>query len=89
MHIDKMRRALTANYELLRNHDNYDEYLLLNDPTSTGVKAACLLNKVEHFHVTTTNAPDVMHDLLEGICELEVHIVLGNLIQAGFFILTL
>jgi hypothetical protein len=54
MHIDKMRRALTANYELLRNHDNYDEYLLLNDPTSTGVKAACLLNKVEHFHVTTT-----------------------------------
>ncbi len=85
MHIEEMRRALTANYELLRNLDNYDEDLLLNDPTSTGIKASCVLNDVEHFHVTTNNAPDVMHDLLEGVCGLEVHIVLGMLIQEGFF----
>ena len=85
MHIEEMRIALEANYERLRNHDNYDEDLLLNDPTSTSVKGSCLLNNVQHFHVTTNYAPDVMHDLLEGVCGLEVHIVLGNLIQAGLF----
>ena len=88
MHIDQMRRASTANIELLRNYDNYNEDLQLKDPRSTGVKAPCLLNNVEHFHVATNYAP-VMHDLLEGVGGLEVHLVLADLIQAGFFNLDL
>ena len=88
MHIDQMRRASTANIELLRNYDNYNEDLQLKDPRSTGVKAPCLLNNVEHFHVATNYAP-VMHDLLEGVGRLEVHLVLADLTQAGFFNLDL
>ena len=53
MHIDQMRRASTVNIELLRNYDNYNEDLQLNDPTSTGAKGPRLLNNVEHFHVAT------------------------------------
>lgn len=84
-----MHAASTANPGLLRNRNNYDEGLQLNDPASTGVKSPCVLNDIDHFHVTTNYAPDVMHDLLEGVCELELHLVLGDLIQAGFFDLDL
>jgi hypothetical protein len=63
MHLVEMHRALTANSDMLRDHDNYTEDLDLNDSSSTGIKAPCLLNDVEHFHVTTNYAPDVMHDL--------------------------
>ena len=89
MHIAEMPRALIAIYQLNRTYANYCEDLEANDPTSTGVKASCLLNNLEHFHVTTNYVPDVMHDLLEGVCGLEVHLVLGDLIRARFFDLDL
>jgi hypothetical protein len=89
MHLVEMRRALTANSDMLRDHDNYTEDLDLNDPSSTGIKAPCLLNDVEHFHVTTNYAPAVMHDLLEGVAGLEVHLVVADLVQSGFFDLDL
>ena len=89
MHIAEMRRALIAIYQLNRTHANYCEDLEANDPTSTGVKVPCLLNNLEHFHVTTNYVPDVMHDLLEGVCGLEVHLVLADLIHAGLFDLDL
>ncbi len=89
MHIVEMRRALLANHQLTRNYANYIEDLEINDPSSTGIKVPCILNNLEHFHVTTNYVPDVMHDLLEGVCGLEVHLVLGDLIKAGFFDLDL
>ena len=61
----------------------------VNDPSITGVKSPCLLNYISNFHVTKNFAPDIMHDLLEGICGLEVHLVLAALIQDGYFTLDL
>ncbi|CAB3980521.1 Hypothetical predicted protein [Paramuricea clavata] len=89
IHLVEMHRALTANSDMLWDHDNYTEDLDLNDPSSTGIKAPCLLNDLEHFHVTTNYAPDVMHDLLEGVAGLEVHLVVADLVQSGFFDLDL
>ncbi|KAJ8048445.1 hypothetical protein HOLleu_00769 [Holothuria leucospilota] len=37
------------------------------------------------FHVVTNFAPDVMHNLLEGICAFEVKLVLHQLISNGSF----
>ncbi|XP_071831544.1 uncharacterized protein [Apostichopus japonicus] len=89
MHRNDMQNASVSKPELLRNFNNYNEDVRRNDPASTGVKIPCLLNDLAHFHVTTNYAPDLMHDLLEGICGLEVHLVLGNLLQDGFFDLDL
>jgi hypothetical protein len=88
MHIAEMRCALIANHQQIRNFANYYEDLAVND-TTTGIKAPCLLNNIQHFHRMTNYVPDVMHNLLEGICGLEVHLVLRNLIQSGFFYLDL
>jgi hypothetical protein len=88
MHIAEMHCALIANHQQIRNFANNYEDLAVNDTTSTGIKAPCLLNDIQHFHVMTNYVPDVMHDLLEGICGL-VHPVLRNLIPSGFFDLDL
>jgi hypothetical protein len=89
MHIEEMPRALTEKADMWRNHENYTDDLEVNDPSLTGVKLSCLLNDVEHFHVTTNYTPDVMHDLFEGISGFEVHLVIGDLIRSGFFNLDL
>jgi hypothetical protein len=84
-----MRVALSAQVDQLRNVQNYEEDLRRNNATDTGIKDSCLLNDVENFHVSTNYAPDVMHDLLEGVCGIEVHLVLAALIDEGLFDLDL
>ena len=89
MHKREMQIALLARAEQLRNVQSYEDDLSCNNPTATGIKAPCLLNNVENFHVATNYAPDVMHDLLEGVCGIEVHLVLAALIDEGLFDLDL
>ncbi|KAJ8049927.1 hypothetical protein HOLleu_02896 [Holothuria leucospilota] len=80
-----MQYATTENPEYVRNAENYEEDVSTNDPSATGVKSSCLLNELAHFHMTNNCAPNIMHDLLEGVCSLEVHLVLGALIQEWHF----
>ena len=72
MHVQGMRHTLTEKADLQRNYENFAADLAQNNPTSTGIKGPRLLNDIEHFHVTINYAPDVMHDLLEGVCGLEI-----------------
>jgi hypothetical protein len=76
---------LTENKTLLRNIQNYEHDVALNDKTMTGIKGPCPLNEMDNFHVTWNRAPDIMHDILEGICPLEVKLVLYELIRKGCF----
>ena len=85
MHINQMRNAQTECHELLRTQQNYEDDVEIRNPTETGIKALCCLNNVEHFQVATNHAPDVMHDILEGVCGVEIHLVLASLIHEGFF----
>ena len=57
MHINEMRRRSTADRNLHRNRENYVEDLRQNDASNTGIKAACLLNNLEHFHIMENYAP--------------------------------
>ena len=84
MHIMEMPRALKAKLDLLRKFEDYNHDLEQNYPTSIGVKAPCLFNDLHYFHVTTNYTP-IMHDVLEGICGLEVHLVIADLVRTGFF----
>ena len=53
---------------------------------SRGVKKQCVLNLIQGFHVTLNYALDPMHILLEGVCLLELGIVLHTLcIRKKFF----
>lgn len=49
----------------LRNSENYNDDVLLNDLSSTGIKEECILNSMPNYDVCSNIAVDVMHDLLE------------------------
>jgi hypothetical protein len=89
MHRNEMQGSSTACQEQLRSVHEYEEDLELNNYTETGIKSYCIFNEVENFHVTTNYAPDIMHDLLEGVCGLEVYLVLAQLIREDLFDLDL
>jgi hypothetical protein len=68
----------------LRSKENYDETmskltLPQYDASSTGIKAPCCLHELKYFHVTNNWAPDIMHDLLEGVVPFECSLLLKEL----------
>ncbi|KAJ8034185.1 hypothetical protein HOLleu_20916 [Holothuria leucospilota] len=84
MHKNEMQRATTECSPLLRTRESYEADLLRQDPSSSGIKMSCLLNELTYFHTTSNHAPDIMHDLLEGVCGLELHLVIADLIRNNF-----
>lgn len=45
-------------------------------PHVYGVKRVCLLNSLKYFNIANNFAVDIMHDILEGVAQLEVKLVL-------------
>lgn len=84
-HRDVVRRQTKSDDNLLRTVANYEEDLLAVNLPQTGVRTSCLLNELESFHITSNYAPDVMHDLLEGVCPLEMKLILQNFIESHYF----
>lgn len=52
-------------------------------PHFYGVKRVCLLNSLKYFNTANNFAVDIMHDILEGVAQLEVKVVL-QYIQHNF-----
>lgn len=63
-----------------RTRENYEQHVMLNDPSATGVKEDSCLNKLHYFHVTENTCVDIMHDILEGVAPLEVRLMLRHFI---------
>ncbi|XP_064625945.1 uncharacterized protein LOC135486776 [Lineus longissimus] len=73
--------ATTENVSLLRTKETYEEDLQVDDVSLTGVKRDSILNQLKSFHVIDNYAFDIMHDLLEGVCLIEVKLTLQVLIN--------
>jgi len=65
----------------LRNQSNFEEDLLLNDFTRTGMKVNSLFNEIGYFHSVYNYAPDIMHDILEGAAIWDLKLVLNHFIN--------
>ena len=63
-----------------RTKDNYQQHVMLNNSTITGIKQDSCLNTLKYFHVTEGVCVDIMHDVLEGVAPLEVKLLLRQLI---------
>nr|XP_054757254.1 uncharacterized protein LOC129263367 [Lytechinus pictus] len=74
---------------VLRNEHNYMEDVAINDVSATGIRRNSIFNELQTFHVTRNYAPDIMHDVLEGVCMWELKIVIRELIRSGKFTLEL
>lgn len=86
-HREEIRQDSVEHPDALRTHANYEDDLRHQNLQETGVKSPCPLNGILNFHITENRAPDVMHDMLEGVCPLELKLVFAELIQKGYFTL--
>ena len=80
-HRDTCQKMCKLDVGLLRNDENYEEDVRINDISQTGVARNCVLNKVYDYNVTNDIIFDIMHDLLEGLCNFGMCGVLKNIIK--------
>ncbi|PIK45680.1 hypothetical protein BSL78_17458 [Apostichopus japonicus] len=88
VHRNIRRSQLVVDLALKRNRINYAEDVNEANLTMTGIKNSSIFNELEYFHVTENYAPDVMHDILEGVGPLEFKLVMSLLIADGRFSLS-
>ena len=80
-HRDTCQKMCKLDVGLLRNDENYEEDVRINDLSQTGVARNCVFNKVYDYNVTNDIIFDIMHDLLEGVCNFGMCGVLKKLIK--------
>ncbi|XP_035707471.1 uncharacterized protein LOC110849386 isoform X1 [Folsomia candida] len=61
----------------------YENDLGLENVSLTGIRESSIVNDIKGFHVTNNFAPDIMHDILEGICITELKLFLKHVINNG------
>lgn len=92
IHKVTMQTAVFEKTELLRDKALHDQHVceVIEDPTrvsTTGVTGPSKLNELGYFHITENYTPDVMHDLLEGICPYELKHILKALMNGRYLTL--
>lgn len=70
-----MKRQVRKNLLLLRNKENYEADILINNISLTDIKNRCVWNELQTFHVITNLFVDLMHDLLKGVCHYDFRCV--------------
>ena len=75
------------NINLLRNTLNYNSDLAKEDVSSTGIKRRCIFNDVPCYDVTQNLLFDPMHDLLEGVCNYDMVLVITHLVEENIITL--
>lgn len=80
IHKEKINEQYVENKLLLRNEDNYWQDVNQNNASLTDVREACIMYTLPSFRISNNISVDVMHDLFEGICHVEMCYILNNLI---------
>ncbi|XP_066585526.1 uncharacterized protein [Prorops nasuta] len=71
---------------VLRDEENYDRCLQLNNSRESGIKQKSCFHQVHNFHVTRNVSVDAMHNILEGVARYDMGLVLNYFIyQQKFF----
>ncbi|KAK0132606.1 hypothetical protein N1851_032474 [Merluccius polli] len=81
VHRDIQRVQTVLEPELTRTVNTHQTDLDLANPSLTGLKRDSVLNRLSFYHVTHNVAPDIMHDILEGVGPYEIKLVLNALID--------
>lgn len=80
-HKTVMRKQLRENVLVLRNRINYENDVLTNDVSRTGIKIPCIWHVLNSYHVTDNLVCDIMHDFFEGVCHYDLCAILDYLIN--------
>lgn len=76
LHRDEMRLQTTENKNLLRTAESYWQDIFLDDVSLTGLRSDSPFLSLQFFKVTENVGVDIMHDIFEGICHVELAMIL-------------
>ncbi|CAG5100607.1 Protein of unknown function, partial [Cotesia congregata] len=78
---DNLNNIYHERFCLLRTHESFDSDLKLNNVSKTGINETCIFNDLKNFHIIDNLRCDVMHDLLEGVCESTMSLITHKFIE--------
>lgn len=81
IHRDVLKVQTIEDPSAVCDKENYISVSLLRHQFQTGSKRDCSLNKLLFYHVTDNVAPNIMHDILEGVGDWEIKLVLNALMD--------
>lgn len=87
--MNKNQRAMATIEDkfFIRTQTSYEKDLSINDMSLTGIKDECIFHKLQDFHVVNNMSVDIMHDLFEHVCSLDMAALIKHYIKQGFFTL--
>lgn len=77
---DEMQQQEVQNDKLMRNINNYESDIEVNNVSLTGIKERCVWNNIPSFHVTKNFAVDIAHDIFEGVAGFDLSEILYRLV---------
>ncbi|XP_018376743.1 PREDICTED: uncharacterized protein LOC108769975 [Trachymyrmex cornetzi] len=69
----------------LRTEENYLQLLTMNQPSLTGIAGPSVLSKLTSSSTINLITVDIMHDILEGICEYDLGLLLYHYVVTKKF----
>ncbi|XP_036329577.1 uncharacterized protein LOC118741715 [Rhagoletis pomonella] len=78
---DILQKSLTESPSYLRDKRNYEIHLKSKSSKETGIVSECNFNVLRDFHAVENYSVDVMHDIFEGILNLEISLIILSYIR--------
>lgn len=75
-HRNDMQKQTVEDQNMLRTNENYWQDIFLDDASSTGIRSETPFLMLKFFKIPDILAVDVMHDIFEGICHVELSVIL-------------
>lgn len=72
----------------IRTKENYENDILSDNFSESGIKERCVFESISSFHVTDNWSFDIMHDLYEGVCKYDLCKIFLYCIDNKFFSLS-
>ncbi|XP_070517896.1 uncharacterized protein [Cardiocondyla obscurior] len=84
MHKKDTQKAVKEDPSLLRNLINYNNDIQLDNTSETGIKEECVFHDISSYHITENYTVDELHDGREGLCNVDMLIILRNLTHGKY-----
>jgi len=81
VHREVAQDDITERPEKIRTQDDHERHVRNNDPTSSGVKDKCIWDELKSFKVTNNIFADIMHDILEGVCNYSMSFIVSYMVK--------
>lgn len=86
-HKNEMQNMCRESKLIIRNIQNYESDIVLQNVSQTGINEQCVFHKIVNYHVTSNIVCDFMHDVSEGVARYDMALIIAGLVNQNCFTL--